>query len=97
MSRLKPSVFRGEFKSLIRLGRVLHVSSNRNIIVKAENLPKLGETVVDENMKTVGEIFDIFGPVSSPYVAVKSKIAKVDILTGKVLYTLPSKREGRSK
>ncbi|MBS7608045.1 MAG: Gar1/Naf1 family protein [Candidatus Bathyarchaeia archaeon] len=77
---------------MIRLGRVLHISPNRNIIVKAENLPKLSETVVDENMKTVGEVFDIFGPVSSPYVAVKPKTPKLDFLAGKVLYTLPSKK-----
>jgi RNA-binding protein len=83
-------------KSLIRLGRVLHVSSNRNIIIKVENTPKMGETVVDENLKPVGEVFDIFGPVSSPYVAVKPKIIKPDVLVGKVLYALPSKK-GRGK
>ncbi len=83
-------------KSLIRLGRVLHVSSNKNIIVKVENTPKMGETVVDENLKHVGEVFDIFGPVSSPYVAVKPKIIKPDVLVGKVLYVLPSKK-GRGK
>ena len=77
---------------MIRLGRVLHVSQNRNIIVKVENLPKLGETVVDENLKTIGEVFDIFGPVSSPYAAVKPKISKLDFLAGMVLYILPSKK-----
>ena len=84
-------------KSLIRLGRVLHVSSNKNIIVKVENTPKMGETVVDENLKHVGEVFDIFGPVSSPYVAVKPKIIKPDVLVGKVLYVLPSKKGRRKK
>jgi len=92
MSRLKPFVFRGELKKLIRLGRILHISQSRNIIVKVENLPKLGETVVDENLKTIGEVFDIFGPVPSPYVAVKPKISKLDLLVGKVLYMLPSKK-----
>ncbi len=89
---MKPFVFRGELKKLIRLGRILHVSQNRNIIVKVENLPKLGETVVDENLKPIGEVFDIFGPVSSPYVAIKPKISKLDFLAGKALYMLPSKK-----
>ncbi|MEM1589506.1 MAG: Gar1/Naf1 family protein [Candidatus Bathyarchaeia archaeon] len=82
---------------LIRLGCVLHVSSSKNIIVKVENVPRLGETVVDENLKPVGEVFDIFGPVSSPYVAVKSKIAKPGVLVGKALYVLPSKKGRKGK
>ncbi len=76
---------------------MLHISSSKNIIVKIENTPKIGETVVDENLKTVGEVFDIFGPVSSPYAAVKPKISKLEFLANKVLYVLPSKREGKSK
>jgi len=82
---------------LIRLGRVLHISSSKNIIVKVENTPKIGETVVDERLKPIGEVFDIFGPVSSPYAAVKPRISKLDVLVGKFLYVFPSKREGRSK
>ncbi|MGB9684466.1 MAG: H/ACA ribonucleoprotein complex subunit GAR1 [Candidatus Bathyarchaeales archaeon] len=71
---------------------MLHISSSKNIIVKIENTPKIGETVVDENLKTVGEVFDIFGPISSPYVAVKPKISKLEVLVNKVLYVLPSKK-----
>jgi RNA-binding protein len=77
---------------LQRLGRVLHISPSRNIIIKVENVPKLGETVVDENLKPVGTIFDLFGPVSTPYVAVKPTRKELDKLTNKVLYALPSAR-----
>ncbi|MEM4712973.1 MAG: Gar1/Naf1 family protein [Candidatus Bathyarchaeia archaeon] len=77
---------------MIRLGRALHISSSKNVIVKVENTPKIGEIVVDENLKDVGEVFDIFGPVSSPYVAVKTKVAKPEVLVNKVLYVLPSKK-----
>jgi RNA-binding protein len=96
MSRLNLSVFRGEFKRLIRLGRVLHISPSKNIIVKVENTPKIGAIVVDENLKQVGEVFDIFGPVPSPYVAVKPKVAKTEVLVNKILYVLPSKK-GRER
>ncbi|MCS7124123.1 MAG: Gar1/Naf1 family protein [Candidatus Bathyarchaeota archaeon] len=81
---------------MIRLGRVLHISSSKNIIVKVESMPQIGEMVVDENLKPIGEIFDIFGPVSSPYVAVKPKISKPDVLVGNALYVLPSKK-GRKR
>ncbi len=92
MSRLNLFVFRGEYKSLIRLGQVLHISPSRNVIVKVEKIPKIGGTVVDENLRHVGEVFDIFGPVSSPYVAVKPKVSKPEVLVNKVLYVLTSKK-----
>jgi len=57
-----------------------------------ENVPKIGETVVNENLKSVGKILDIFGPVSSPYASVKLKIQETRKLTNKMLYILPSKR-----
>ena len=80
-----------------RLGRVLHISPSRNIIVKIENISKIGETVVDENLKTVGKIFDLFGPVSSPYVVIRPTILKPEELTNKVLYISPQRGERRKK
>jgi RNA-binding protein len=77
---------------LQRLGRVLHTSPSRNIIIKTENLPKIGETVVDENLKPVGKIFDIIGPVSSPYVTIKPTTTEPEKLVNKTLYVHPSKR-----
>jgi RNA-binding protein len=80
---------------LQRLGRVLHISPCRNIIIKIENIPRIGETVVDENLKTVGKIFDLFGPVSSPYVAIRPTILKPEELTNKTLYISPQRGERR--
>jgi len=77
---------------LQRLGRVLHISPSRSIIIQIENLPKIGETVVDENLKPIGKVFDIIGPVSSPYAAIKSTIWEPEKLTDKTLYVTPSKR-----
>ena len=74
-----------------RLGRVLHVSQSRNIIITIENMPKIGDTVVNENLKPIGKILDIFGPVSSPYTSIKPKMQEIDKLTDKMLYVLPSK------
>jgi RNA-binding protein len=63
--------------------------------VKIENIPRIGETIVDENLRTVGKIFDMFGPVSSPYVAIRPTILKPEELTNKTLYISPQRGERR--
>jgi len=81
---------------LNRIGHVLHVSATRNIIIKAENLPHIGDKVANENLKPVGTVFDIFGPLSSPYIAVKPHVQNPEKLVNHVLYATPSKA-GRKK
>jgi RNA-binding protein len=76
---------------LQRLGRVQKVTPSENLIVKAEVAPKLGAEVVDENLKVVGKIFDIIGPVSSPYAVVKPSVSDPEKLANKQLYLLLSK------
>jgi len=80
---------------LQRLGLVLHISPSRNIITKTENTPKIGDAVVDETLKPIGKVFDIFGPVSSPYAAVRPSTREVDKLTGRMLYVIPPERRRR--
>jgi len=79
-----------------RLGRVSNLTPSQNIVVKLDKIPKIGTPVVDENLKTVGKVFDIIGPVSSPYAVVKPTVREPDKLAGKQLYMLLSKKE-RSK
>ncbi|MDH7563779.1 MAG: Gar1/Naf1 family protein [Candidatus Bathyarchaeota archaeon] len=74
------------------LGLVAHVTPSYNIILKVKKLPKIGETVVDENLKPVGKVFDIIGPVSAPYASVKLTIKEPEKLGNKMLYTVPSER-----
>jgi len=81
---------------LQRLGKVLHVTPSQNIVVKTGKTPKIGSAVVDESLKVVGKIFDIIGPVPSPYVVVKPAIKEPEKLTDKQLYFFLSKKE-RSK
>jgi RNA-binding protein len=77
---------------LQRLGLILHVTPSRNVIAKIQNLPKIGETVVDENLKPIGRVFDILGPVSSPYATIAPTIRDPEKLANKTVYTLPSTR-----
>jgi rRNA processing protein Gar1 len=68
------------------------LSPSRNLILNVENSPRIGETVVDENLKPVGTVFDMFGPVCSPYVAIRPTIGDPEKLVNKTLYVVPSKR-----
>ena len=79
-----------------RLGKVLHVTPSQNVVVKADKTPKIGSAVVDENLKTVGKVFDVIGPVSSPYAVVKPAVKAPEKLADKPLYLLLSKKQ-RSK
>ena len=81
---------------LHRIGHVLHVSNTKNMIIKAENIPRIGDKVANEKLKPVGTVFDVFGPTSSPYVAVKPHIQSPEQLVNQVLYVIPSKA-GRRK
>jgi RNA-binding protein len=78
---------------LQRLGPVLNVTPSQNIVVKTGKTPQIGSAVVDENLKVVGKIFDIIGPVSSPYAVVKPAIKEPEKLTNKQLYLLLSRKE----
>lgn len=76
---------------LRQLGKVLHVSALHNIILRAEgNLPRIGETVVNNHLKPVGIVYDVFGPVSKPYVSVKPRVSEASCAK-QVLYVLSSK------
>ncbi|MFW6110918.1 MAG: H/ACA ribonucleoprotein complex subunit GAR1 [Thermoproteota archaeon] len=79
-----------------RLGRVLHISRSRNVIVKVEEVPKIGAHVVDKKLRSIGEVVDVFGPVSSPYASVKPEIQEMERLSGSMLYVRP-KRKGKIK
>jgi len=81
---------------LQRLGRVINVTPSQNIIVKVEKAPKIGSAVVDENLKTIGKVFDVIGPVPSPYAVVRPVVKEPEKLANKQLYLSDSER-GRSR
>jgi len=77
---------------LQRIGFVLHISSNGNLILKAENAPRIGDKATDENLRPVGTVFDVFGSVSNPYVAVRPTVDEPSQFVQRVLYAVPSER-----
>ena len=78
---------------LQRLGKALNVTPSQNIVVKINKTPQIGATVIDERLKVIGKIFDIIGPVSSPYAVVKTTVRNPGKLVNKQLYQLLSKRK----
>ena len=80
-----------------RLGRISNISPSGNAIVKAENPPKIGSEVVDENLNVIGKVFDIIGPVSAPYAVIKPSVREPEKLVNKPVYLLlpKTKREQR--
>jgi RNA-binding protein len=78
---------------LQRLGKVLSVTPSKNIVVRIDKPPKMGVAVIDENLNTVGRIFDIIGPVSSPYAVIKPSTKDPENLVSKQLYVSSSKKE----
>jgi RNA-binding protein len=83
---------------LQRLGRVINVTPSQNLVIKIEKAPKIGAAVIDESLKTIGKIFDIIGPVTSPYAVVRPTVREIEKLAGKQLYLLSSERaRGRGR
>jgi RNA-binding protein len=77
---------------LQRLGRIINVTPSQNLVVKTEKAPKIGSAVVDESLKTIGKVFDVIGPVASPYAVVRPVVKEPEKLANKQLYLLSSGR-----
>jgi rRNA processing protein Gar1 len=80
---------------LQRLGRIINLTPSHNFIVKTEKTPKIGLSVVDQNLRVAGKIFDIIGPVSAPYAVVTPTVKEPEKLVNQQLYLLLSKKERR--
>ena len=80
-----------------RIGHVLHVSTSRNLILKTKKVPRMGDRVVDENFHSVGTVFEVFGPTSSPYVAVRPSRKDPERLVDQVLYVVSSRRRKKKR
>ncbi|MCC6065212.1 MAG: Gar1/Naf1 family protein [Thermofilum sp.] len=86
---------------MIAIGKVVKVTHDGKLVVKAQALPKLGAKVYDSSANAVGYVYDIIGPVASPYVVVKvssPSIRRPDYLLNRLLYaTEVSQRRGGAR
>ncbi|MFW9845228.1 MAG: H/ACA ribonucleoprotein complex subunit GAR1 [Candidatus Thorarchaeota archaeon] len=78
-----------------RLGKVLHLSKRGSLILKTDKTPPMGDrsSVVNKNAEKIGTIIDVFGPVKTPYVAVRPlDKANAEKLVGQILYLYKRQR-----
>ncbi|MDH5815882.1 MAG: H/ACA ribonucleoprotein complex subunit GAR1 [Candidatus Nezhaarchaeota archaeon] len=80
------------------LGSVLHRSKSNKLVVKSSSkaIPKIGEPVYDNKSRIIGSVYDIIGPVSSPYILIKplSEIGLDDLKQVKKVYVISSSSKG---
>jgi len=79
-----------EGDSLHRLGKILHYSKSRSLIVKCDEarFVKMGTKACDSKLKEIGKVHDIFGPVSTPYLAVRPTVSSPTKFVGRIVYSL---------
>jgi rRNA processing protein Gar1 len=76
-----------------QIGTVMHISkSSKNLILESSRNAKIGETVTDSNGKRVGVVFDIFGPIDSPYASVRTRVKNPESLIGAELFSGQTKK-----
>ncbi len=56
-----------------RLGKVLHLSTHGNLIVRSDDgsLPGMNSSVLTKKMEKIGTVYDVFGPEGHPYISVR--------------------------
>ncbi len=57
--------------ALRKIGEILHLSHDKKLVIKLSTVPPLYITVYDYAMKRIGILYDIIGPVKSPFGLVK--------------------------
>jgi len=84
------------------LGKVTKITRDGSLVVKARKAPRLNLNVYDSRANLIGVIYDIVGPVKSPFIIVKltsTRIKDPSYLQGRVLYVEEAKgrRGGRKR
>ncbi len=78
-----------------RLGTVTHISGSRKLILRTKIKARTGTKVLDEELRPVGKIFDIFGTVKNPYVSIEPSVNEFKKYVGCPLYIMGSKDRER--
>jgi RNA-binding protein len=79
-----------EEESLERLGKILHFSKSRSLIVKCDEtrFVRMGTRACDSKLKEIGKVQDIFGPVSAPYLSIRPAISSPVKYVGRIVYSI---------
>lgn len=55
---------------MVLTAKILHIRP-RGLVARGDQAPKMGQSVLDSSKRRIGNVVDIFGPVSSPYFLIK--------------------------
>jgi RNA-binding protein len=71
----------------VRIGVPSHISkSSGNLILKAERKARIGAPVLNREGRRIGFVYDLFGPISNPYIAVRPTVENPERYVEEPLY-----------
>jgi len=89
-NQFSPVLDGSEEESLQRLGKILHFSKSRSLIVKCDEtrFVRMGTRACDSKLKEIGKVHDIFGPVSAPYLSIRPTVSSPVKYVGRIVYSI---------
>lgn len=83
------------------LGNILHLANSGKLIVRSEQMPPAHAFVYTNDKQKIGKVYNVFGPVKNPYVAVSlfksANRRDLESRTGEKLYVSTKKELEKSK
>ncbi|MGQ9788666.1 MAG: H/ACA ribonucleoprotein complex subunit GAR1 [Candidatus Hadarchaeaceae archaeon] len=55
---------------MVLTAKILHIRP-RGLVARGDQIPKIGQNVMDPSKRRIGNVVDIFGPAKSPYFTIK--------------------------
>ena len=85
----------------ILIGKGMHQSKgSKNLIITLSSEARIGQPVTDKDGRTIGKVFDIFGPVEAPYASIRlNEGVELGKVNGKQVFLgrAPPKKKKRDK
>ncbi len=71
-----------------RIGRVIRTAGGMAIARSPDDThPTIGEQIIDESLSTVGEVVDVMGPTSKPYIVINPTTGRPESLLNEPVYS----------
>ena len=84
-----------------RAGELLHTTKTGRPVYRLQAEARIGQPILDGKGRRVGEVFDIFGPVTAPYASVRLRDGVTepprDIYLGERAERRPQKRRRQKR
>ncbi len=71
-----------------RIGRVIRTAGGMAIARSPDDShPEIGAQIIDESLSRVGEVVDVMGPTSKPYIVINPTTGSPESLLNEPLYS----------